>query len=60
VGLSVVLDVSSGQAHVAIDTGTAQHTAAVNWPGDAAQVRERAAVAALGLAFRVLGEGEDA
>ena len=60
VGLSVVLDVSSGQAHVAIDTGTAQHTAAVNWPGDAAQVRERAAVAALGLAFRVLGEGEGA
>ncbi|WP_339094576.1 CinA family nicotinamide mononucleotide deamidase-related protein [Deinococcus sp. VB142] len=60
VGLSVVLDVSSGQAHVAIDTGAAQHTAAVNWPGDAAQVRERAAVAALGLAFRALGEGEGA
>lgn len=57
VGLSVVVAASgeeAGLAYAALDTGTAQHTASVSWPGDPAQVRERAAVTALGLAFRAL------
>lgn len=60
VGLSVVVGASgegAGLAFAALDTGTAQHTASVNWPGDPAQVRERAAVTALGLAFRALAGG---
>ena len=60
VGLSVVVGVTgerAGQAYAALDTGTLQKTVTVNWPGDPEQVRERAAVAALGLAFRALAAG---
>ncbi|MFC4426670.1 CinA family nicotinamide mononucleotide deamidase-related protein [Deinococcus navajonensis] len=42
------------QTFVALDTGEAQHTASVDWPGNAEQIRERAAVLALALTYRAL------
>lgn len=57
VGLAVVSATQGerrGQAYAALDTGEAQHTAAVDWPGNAEQIRERAAVLALALAYRSL------
>ncbi|GGK24181.1 CinA-like protein [Deinococcus malanensis] len=57
VGLAVVTAVQGermGQAYVALDTGHAQHAATLNWPGNAEQIRERAAVLALALAQRSL------
>ncbi|AWN22523.1 competence/damage-inducible protein A [Deinococcus irradiatisoli] len=57
VGLSVSACTSGeqqGQVAVALVSGGAEHSALVNWPGDAGQVRERAASAALNLAFRAL------
>ncbi|SEJ57757.1 competence/damage-inducible protein cinA [Deinococcus reticulitermitis] len=60
VGLSVVVAAQgegAGQAYAALDTGDTQQVSAVNWPGDPAQIRERAAVAALVLAHRALRPG---
>ncbi|MFC4638097.1 CinA family nicotinamide mononucleotide deamidase-related protein [Deinococcus hohokamensis] len=57
VGLAVVTGTQgerAGQTFVALDTGEAQHTAALDWPGNAEQTRERAAVLALALAYRSL------
>ena len=58
VGLSVVVAPAgegAGQAYAALCTPEGTWTTALNWPGDPAQIRERSAVAALGLAFRSLG-----
>lgn len=52
-GLALVVD-TGGQAHAALNGEGVSKTAAVNWPGDPAQVRERAAVMALALAYRAL------
>ncbi len=60
VGLAVVVSVAgqnAGQAYAAVDSGEVQRAVAVNWPGDPEQVRERAAVAALALAYRSLRPG---
>lgn len=60
VGLSVVVAAhgeAAGQAYAALDTGETQRVSAINWPGDPAQIRERAAVAALALAYRALRPG---
>lgn len=62
VGLAVVTATAgeqAGQTYIALDTGDLhngglQKTAHLNWPGDAPQVRERAAMAALALALRSL------
>ncbi len=57
VGLSVsacTAGEQQGQVAVAFVTGDTEHSALVNWPGDAGQIRERAASAALNLAFRTL------
>ncbi len=55
IGLAVVVQTTgehAGQAYAAIDGDGTAHTVAVNWVGDAAQARDRAAVAALALAYR--------
>ncbi|PTA66851.1 CinA family nicotinamide mononucleotide deamidase-related protein [Deinococcus arcticus] len=61
VGLAVVACTAgegTGQTHAALDTGEGEaRTFSLNWPGDAAQVRDRAAVWALGLALRGLRPG---
>ena len=60
VGLAVAVSVSgenAGQAYAALDTGDLQKSVALNWPGDPEQIRERAAVAALALAYRTLRPG---
>lgn len=60
VGLAVVVGVSgenAGQAYAAIHAAKGHKAVGVNWPGDAAQVRERAAVTALALAYRALRPG---
>ncbi|ANE42553.1 CinA family nicotinamide mononucleotide deamidase-related protein [Deinococcus puniceus] len=57
VGLAVVTATAgelAGQTYIALDTDGLQKTAHINWPGDAPQVRERAAMAALALALRSL------
>ncbi|KQR15739.1 CinA family nicotinamide mononucleotide deamidase-related protein [Deinococcus sp. Leaf326] len=57
VGLSVVVNTRSenaGQAFVAVDAEGVSRTARINWGGAPDQVRERAAVAALALAYRAL------
>ncbi|MDB5044007.1 MAG: damage-inducible protein CinA, partial [Deinococcus sp.] len=57
VGLAVVtatVGEHAGQTYIALDTGELQKTAHLNWPGDAPQVRDRAAMAALALALRSL------
>lgn len=57
VGLAVVTATAgehAGQTYMALDTGDMQKTSHLNWPGDAPQVRERAAMAALALALRSL------
>ncbi|MFB9993459.1 CinA family nicotinamide mononucleotide deamidase-related protein [Deinococcus oregonensis] len=57
VGLAVVTATAgeqAGQTYIALDTGELQKTAHLNWPGDAPQVRDRAAMAALALALRTL------
>ncbi|WP_019011783.1 CinA family nicotinamide mononucleotide deamidase-related protein [Deinococcus aquatilis] len=57
VGLAVVTATAgeqAGQTYIALDTEGLQKTAHLNWPGDAPQVRERAAMAALALALRSL------
>lgn len=57
VGLAVVTATAgehAGQTYIALDTGELQKTAHLNWPGDAPQVRDRAAMAALALALRSL------
>jgi nicotinamide-nucleotide amidase len=55
IGLAVVVQTTgehAGQAYAAVDGDGSVHTVAVNWVGDAAQARDRAAVAALALAYR--------
>ncbi len=57
VGLSisaVTQGEAAGQVAVAIVGEGLERSAQVNWPGDAGQVRERAATTALNLAFRAL------
>ena len=57
VGLSVsavTQGEAAGQVAVAIVGENLARSALVNWPGDAGQVRERAASAALNLAFKTL------
>ncbi|WP_034386380.1 CinA family nicotinamide mononucleotide deamidase-related protein [Deinococcus sp. YIM 77859] len=57
VGLAVVTATEgeqAGQAFVALSAEGLENAAHVNWPGDPAQIRERAAVAALALAYRTL------
>ena len=57
VGLAVVTATAgeqAGQAFVALSAENVENVAHVNWPGDPAQIRERAAVAALALAYRTL------
>ena len=57
VGLSVsacTTGEQQGQVAVGLVTDHGEHSALVNWPGDAGQVRERAASAALNLAFKAL------
>ncbi|WP_019586392.1 CinA family nicotinamide mononucleotide deamidase-related protein [Deinococcus apachensis] len=61
VGLAVVTAPSgegAGQTYVALSSLIVEKVATVNWPGDAAQIRERAAVAALALAYRALRPAE--
>ncbi|GBF06882.1 competence-damaged protein [Deinococcus aerius] len=61
VGLAVVTTPSgegAGQTYVALSSRDVEKVAALNWPGDAAQIRERAAVAALALAYRALRPAE--
>ncbi len=53
-GLSVVVNLAGGQGHAALVGAGQTHTAAFNWPGNAAQVRERAAITALALLWRGL------
>ncbi|MFC3831246.1 MULTISPECIES: CinA family nicotinamide mononucleotide deamidase-related protein [Deinococcus] len=64
VGLAVVVQASgegAGHAHAALYTPELQRTATIDWPGDPAQIRERAAVLALALAYRALRpDGGDA
>lgn len=60
VGLAVVVQAAgegAGQTHAALHTPDVQRSVSVNWPGDPAQVRERAAVTALALAYRTLRPG---
>lgn len=60
VGLAVVVSTvgdNAGQAYAAIDTGEQQKSVSLNWHGEPDQIRERAAVAALALAYRVLRVG---
>ncbi|MFK7603698.1 CinA family nicotinamide mononucleotide deamidase-related protein [Deinococcus sp. SM5_A1] len=60
IGLAVVVSVTgenAGQVHAAISSAKGHKAASVNWPGDAAQMRERAAVTALALAYRALRAG---
>ena len=60
VGLAVVVSTlgdNAGQAYAAIDTGEEQKSVSLNWHGEPDQIRERAAVAALALAYRVLRVG---
>lgn len=60
IGLAVVVSVTgenAGQVHAAISSTKGHKAASVNWPGDAAQMRERAAVTALALAYRALRAG---
>ncbi|CAM3542288.1 CinA family nicotinamide mononucleotide deamidase-related protein [Deinococcus frigens] len=60
VGLAVVVSVegeNAGQVYAAIHGEKGHKAAGVNWPGDAAQIRERAAVTALALAYRALRAG---
>ncbi|GAA5514030.1 putative competence-damage inducible protein [Deinococcus carri] len=57
VGLAVVTATGgeqAGQAYAALSAEDLGNVIHVNWPGDPAQVRERAAVAALALAYRTL------
>ncbi|WP_034359246.1 CinA family nicotinamide mononucleotide deamidase-related protein [Deinococcus phoenicis] len=57
VGLAVVTAAGgegAGQTFVALSAEDLEEVAGVNWPGDPAQIRERAAVAALALAYRAL------
>ncbi|MBZ9750009.1 CinA family nicotinamide mononucleotide deamidase-related protein [Deinococcus sp. HMF7604] len=57
VGLAVVTCTAgerAGQAYAALDTGQNVEVTQVDWPGEAAQIRERAAVSALALALRGL------
>lgn len=57
VGLSVVVNTrgeNAGQAFVAVDVEGRSKTARIDWGGAPDQVRERAAVAALALAYRAL------
>lgn len=54
-GLAVVVGTEgeqAGQAHAALSGDGLNETVSVNWPGNPEQTRERAAVAALGLAYR--------
>ncbi|MDV6375902.1 CinA family nicotinamide mononucleotide deamidase-related protein [Deinococcus arenicola] len=60
IGLAVVVGVtgeSAGQVYAAICSEKGHKAASVNWPGDSAQLRERAAVTALALAYRALRAG---
>ncbi|QFP76871.1 CinA family nicotinamide mononucleotide deamidase-related protein [Deinococcus sp. AJ005] len=60
IGLAVVVSVmgeNAGQVHAAVSSEKGHKAASVNWPGDAAQMRERAAVTALALAYRALRAG---
>lgn len=57
IGLAVVVSTSgdnAGQAYAALHSPDLQKTVSINWPGDPAQIRERAAVTALALAYRTL------
>lgn len=57
VGLAVVTAAKgegAGRTFVALSDGERTEVRGLDWPGDAAQIRERAAVAALALALRVL------
>ncbi|WP_293914134.1 CinA family nicotinamide mononucleotide deamidase-related protein [Deinococcus sp.] len=57
VGLSVCASLegaTQGQMAVALVSRDREQTAVMNWPGDAGQIRERAASTALTLAFRTL------
>ncbi|MBB5233770.1 CinA family nicotinamide mononucleotide deamidase-related protein [Deinococcus budaensis] len=57
VGLAVVTAPSgegAGQTYVALSSPEGAQVRGLNWPGDPAQIRERAAVAALALAQRTL------
>ncbi|CAM3450234.1 CinA family nicotinamide mononucleotide deamidase-related protein [Deinococcus saxicola] len=60
IGLAVVVGVTgdnAGQVHAAVSSEKGHKAASVNWPGDTAQMRERAAVTALALAYRALRAG---
>ena len=60
IGLSVVVSTTgdnAGTAHAAIVTPDTHRATTINWPGHPDQIRERAAVAALALAYRVLRPG---
>ncbi|PNY81616.1 CinA family nicotinamide mononucleotide deamidase-related protein [Deinococcus koreensis] len=60
VGLAVVVQAGgeqAGQAYAALHADDLQKSLGLNWPGDPAQIRERAAVAALALAYRTLRPG---
>jgi nicotinamide-nucleotide amidase len=62
VGLSVCASTGGadqGQITVAIAEARNQRAAVMNWPGDAGQIRERAASTALTLAFRTLNAWKD-
>ena len=62
VGLSVCASTGGqdqGQITVAIAGAGHQRAAVMNWPGDAAQIRERAASTALTLAYRSLNAWKD-
>jgi nicotinamide-nucleotide amidase len=57
VGLAVVTATGgegAGQTYAALSGENLAEVRGLNWPGDAAQIRERAAVAALALAYRTL------
>ncbi|WP_135228953.1 CinA family nicotinamide mononucleotide deamidase-related protein [Deinococcus fonticola] len=60
IGLSVVVSTTgdnAGTAHAAIVTPDTHRATTINWPGHPDQIRERAAVAALALAYRTLRPG---
>lgn len=60
VGLAVVVQAGgdqAGQTYAAVHSDDLQKSLGLNWPGDPAQIRERAAVAALALAYRTLRPG---
>ncbi|MEF2279016.1 CinA family nicotinamide mononucleotide deamidase-related protein [Deinococcus sp. YIM 134068] len=60
VGLAVVTATQgphAGHTHVALSAEGTERVSSLNWPGDAAQIRERASVAALALAYRALRPG---